>query len=339
MPLAEFCQLEIIFVDDDSKDGTANVVRDLALVQPQIRLIYRVGRSGLSSAIKEGILSAVGEVVVVMDCDGQHEPSTVEAALRCLQETQADLVIGSRFHAAAQIKGLSNKREKISTLANTLARASLPRYRELTDYMSGFFACKLRATLPYVRQIDVNGFKFLYELLAISGGRLKAAEVPLQFQPRISGESKLDIAIIWDLGISILHTLLFRSVPRRAISFALVGFTGIFTHLLIYTIARHVFFVGFEFAQACAVLAAATTNFLINNLLTFRFQQLRGYRLWLGLLRFLLVTSMGMVANVGVSSALYNQTHHGTMVALLAGIAVDFVWKYAAASKFVWHIP
>lgn len=281
----------------------------------------------------------MGDLVVVMDCDGQHEPSTVIAALECLQETQSDLVIGSRFHPAAEIRGLSSKRERISTLANTLARASLPRYQDLSDYMSGFFVCRLQTALPYVRQIDVNGFKFLYELLAISRGRLRVAEVPLQFQPRISGESKLNIAIIWDLGISILHTLLFRSVPRRAISFALVGLTGIFTHLLIYSFTRHVFSLSFEHAQAAAVVGAATTNFLVNNLLTFRFQQLRGYRLWLGLLRFLLVTSMGMVANVGVSSALYNQTHHGTLVALLAGIAVDFVWKYAAASKYVWHIP
>ncbi|MFN9242366.1 MAG: GtrA family protein, partial [Cyanobacteriota bacterium] len=103
--------------------------------------------------------------------------------------------------------------------------------------------------------------------------------------------------------------------------------------------ARHVFALGFEVAQTLAVICAASTNFLINNLLTFRFQQLRGWWLWLGLLRFLLVTSMGMVANVGVSSALYNQTHQGTLIALFAGIAVDFVWKYAASSKFVWHIP
>ncbi len=339
LPLSNIYDLEIIFVDDDSPDGTATVVRQLAQTYPQVRLICRVGRAGLSSAIKEGILDAVGDLVVVMDCDGQHEPSTVIAALRNLQETGADLVIGSRFHSEAKIMGLSSKRERNSTLANAVARMSLPHYRELSDYMSGFFACKLQSVLPYVKQIDVGGFKFLYELLAISRGRLRVAEVPLQFQPRFSGESKLNIAIVWDLGISILHTLLLRSIPRRAISFALVGATGILTHLLIFGVARHVFALGFEVAQSLAVICAASTNFLINNLLTFRFQQLHGWPLLFGLLRFLLVTSMGMVANVGVSSALYNQTHQGTLIALFAGIAVDFVWKYAASSKFVWHIP
>jgi dolichol-phosphate mannosyltransferase len=337
--LDDLYNLEIIFVDDDSRDGTADVVRSLAHVHHEVRLIRRVGRAGLSSAIKEGILDATGDLVVVMDCDGQHEPATVLAALRQLQETHVDLIIGSRFHPQANIRGLSPKRERNSTWANAVARFSLPRYRQLTDYMSGFFVCRLQAVLPYVRRIDVNGFKFLYELLAISGGRLRVGEVPLQFQPRISGESKLNVAVVWDLGISILHTLLLRSVPRRAISFALVGATGIATHLVIYFLSRHFLGATFELAQTFAVIVAASTNFLINNVLTFRTQQLKGLKLLLGLMRFLLVTSMGMVANVGVSSALYHQTSDQPLLAMFAGIAVDFVWKYAASSKFVWNTP
>ena len=331
--------LEIIFVDDDSQDGTAEKVRELSRVHPQIRLIRRVGRVGLSSAIKEGILDATGDLVVVMDCDGQHEPSTVMKAVDMLQETGADLVIGSRFHPDAKIMGLSAERERNSTWANVVARFSLPRYRTLTDYMSGFFVCRLQPVLPYVRQIEVNGFKFLYELLAISRGRLRVGEVPLHFQPRISGESKLNLAVVWDLGISILHTLLLRSVPRRAISFALVGATGIATHLVVYGLSRYFFALSFELAQTAAVICAASTNFLINNSLTFRIQQLRGVRLLIGLLQFLLVTSMGMIANVGVSSALFHQGSHQQFIALFAGIAVDFVWKYAASSKFVWNTP
>ncbi len=331
--------IEIIFVDDDSQDGTAERVRELSRTAPQIRLIRRIGRAGLSSAIKEGILDATGDLVAVMDCDGQHPPSSVIAALECLQDPGVDLVIGSRFRPDSLIRGLSERRERNSTLANAVARFSLPRYRQLTDYMSGFFVCRLQSILPYVRQIDVNGFKFLYELLAICGGRLGVVEIPLVFQERITGESKLNLAVVWDLGISILHTLLLRSVPRRAISFGLVGATGIAIHLLIYSFARRFFHFNFEFAQTSAVIGAASSNFLINNILTFRFQQLSGLRLWLGLVRFLLVTSMGMVANVGVSSALYHQHTQTPLLAMFAGIAVDFVWKYAASSKFVWNSP
>ena len=126
---------------------------------------------------------------------------------------------------------------------------------------------------------------------------------------------------------------------RSAISFALVGTTGIATHLMIYSVVRSLFGLSFEFAQIFAVVGAASTNFLINNVLTFRTQQLSGLRLLLGLIRFLLVTSMGMVANVGVSTALYHRSTEEPIVAMFAGIAVDFVWKYAASSKFVWNTP
>ncbi|MEB3242589.1 MAG: glycosyltransferase family 2 protein [Cyanobacteriota bacterium] len=339
LSLADAYDLEMIFVDDDSQDGTADVVRQLAHRHPQIRLIRRVGRSGLSSAIKEGILDATGDLVVVMDCDGQHQPATVKMAVNDLLATGSDLVIGSRFHPQAKIMGLSAKRERNSMFANSVARFSLPRYRYLTDYMSGFFVCQLQAVLPYVRQVDVNGFKFLYELLAISRGGLRIGEVPLEFHPRISGESKLNLPIVWDLGVSILHTLLFRSVPRRAISFALVGMTGVLTHLLIYGLTRRLLSFSFESAQISAVVGAASTNFLINNILTFRSQQLHGLSLLYGLFRFLVVTSMGMVANVGVSSTLYHQASQRPLFAMFAGIAVDFVWKYAASSKFVWNSP
>ena len=150
--------------------------------------------------------------------------TSVRRAIDTLLQSDCDLVIGSRFHAEAQIHGLSGRREQGSTWANASARFSLPSsYGELTDYMSGFFALRLEPLVPLIRAVDVNGFKFLYELLAVSRGRLRTAEVPLRFQPRSYGSSKLDLAIFWDFLISILHSLSFRLLPRRAISFGLVG--------------------------------------------------------------------------------------------------------------------
>ncbi len=338
LPLQRFCDLEILFVDDDSADGTAEVVRDLAHRFPPVRLIRRVGRAGLSSAIKEGILDATGDLVVVMDCDGQHEPATISAAVDTLRRTGADLVVGSRFHPEARIHGLSERRERNSTWANRVARFSLPRYRQLTDYMSGFFVLQPERVLPFVRRVDVNGFKFLYELLSLCGGRLRVEEVPLRFQPRIAGDSKLDLAIVWDLGVSILHTLIWRSVPRRAISFALVGASGILVQL---AVSQMLMLLGLPFGRALppAVLAAATSNYLINNTLTFRFQRQSGLALLRGLLRFLVVASLPVLANVGVASAFYSLVAADTLWAQLAGIVVVFVWNYAASSRFVWNSP
>jgi len=338
LPLKARFELEILVVDDDSADGTAELVRQLAHGEPCLRLIRRVGRAGLASAIKEGLLDATGDLVVVMDSDGQHQPSSVLEALTTLQQGDFDLVIGSRFHAQAQIQGLSGRRETGSTWANKLARASLPRYRQLSDYMSGFFALRLDRCLPLIRAVDVNGFKFLYELLAHSRGQLRVCDIPLQFQPRGYGSSKLDVAVLWDFGVSILHTLSLRLLPRRAISFGLVGASGFLVQLLV---TRLVMLLGVAFAQALpvAVVAAASSNYLVNNALTFRFQRQKGLALLRGLLKFLLVASLPVLANVGVASAFYSYVSHNTFWAQLAGIVVVFVWNYAASSRFVWNTP
>jgi dolichol-phosphate mannosyltransferase len=339
LPLQQHYNLELLVVDDDSADGTAERVRELAHTEPRLRLIRRVGRSGLASAIKEGLLDATGDVALVMDSDGQHEPGAVQRAIERLVDGDLDLVIGSRFHPEAEIHGLSGRRERGSTWANASARFSLPKpYSQLSDYMSGFFALRLEPLLPLIRAVDVNGFKFLYELLAVSKGRLRAAEVPLSFQPRSYGSSKLDLAIFWDFLISILHSLSLRLLPRRAISFGLVGLSGVVVQLLVTQILM-LGGLGFEQALPFAVVAAASSNYLINNALTFRFQRLQGLALLRGLLKFLLVASLPVLANVGLASAYYSFVSRDTLWAQLAGILVVFVWNYAASSRFVWNTP
>ncbi|MEI7665584.1 MAG: glycosyltransferase family 2 protein [Synechococcaceae cyanobacterium ELA263] len=339
--LKQHVDLEILVVDDDSADGTAELVRKLAHHEPALRLIRRVGRAGLASAIKEGLLDATGDVAVVMDSDGQHEPASVLRAIETLQQQgDLDLVIGSRFHAQAVILGLSGRREQGSNWANRCARFSLSRaYGSLTDYMSGFFALRLDEAIPLLRAVDVNGFKFLYELLAVSKGQLRVAEIPLSFQPRIHGSSKLDLAIIWDFLISILHSLSLRILPRRAISFGLVGSTGVLVQVLLCQLLTGLGGISFERALPFAVVAAATSNYLINNVLTFRFARLRGFALLRGLLKFLLVSSLPALANVGLAIAFYENVARDSLWAQLAGIIVVFVWNYAASSRFVWNTP
>jgi dolichol-phosphate mannosyltransferase len=340
LPLQQRYDLEILVVDDDSGDGTAELVRQLAHDEPRLRLIRRVGRSGLASAIKEGLLDATGDLAVVMDSDGQHDPTSVQQAIDALLQADLDLVVGSRFHPEASIQGLSGRRETGSTWANAWARFSLPvAYGELSDYMSGFFALRLEPLLPLIRAVDVNGFKFLFELLAVSRGSLRTAEVPLQFRPRSYGSSKLDLAIFWDFLISILHTLSLRLLPRRAISFGLVGASGVLVQLVITQLLMQLAGMGFEEALPLAVVSAASSNYLINNALTFRFQRLHGLALLQGLLKFLLVASLPVLANVGLASAFYSFVARDTLWAQLAGILVVFVWNYAASSRFVWNTP
>ncbi len=331
---------EIIVVDDDSSDGTSEIVRDLHRKDNRIRLISRVGRSGLASAIKEGLLNSLGEIAVVMDSDGQHDPVTVNKAVKYLINKKYDLVIGSRFHKDANIYGLSSKRERGSKLANSAARFSLSKkYSYLTDYMSGFFVVKTDNLQKIIRKINVNGFKFLFELLALSNGNLRVGEVPLNFLKRDFGTSKLELPIIWDFLLSLLHSVCFRIIPRRAISFGLVGLTGIFVQLIMNFLLMDLLFLDFKYSLPISVIIAASSNYLINNALTFRFQRLVGFKLIIGLLKFLIVSSLPIIANVGLASTFYKIFDRNIILAQLAGIIVVFIWNYAASSKLVWNTP
>ena len=331
-------EIEVIVIDDNSRDKTEFLVRDFSRQNNKVRLISRLGRYGLSSAIKEGCLNASGNIIAVMDSDGQHEVDSVFYALDKLIKTKKDLIMGSRFLNKSSIKGLSKRREEGSNFANKLARLSLSKnYEYLTDYLSGCFVFRRDNCIKYIKLIDVNGFKFLYELLSLSNGKLNILEISLNFQPRRFGTSKLDIAVIWDFNISLIHSLLKRIVPRRAISFGLVGLTGIFVQLFVLYFLMWVTNLPFIRVLPLAVISAASSNFLINNSLTFRNKRLKGSALWIGLLKFLLVSSLPVIANIGLASSFYFYIYSNTLISQIAGIIVVFIWNYAASSRLVWN--
>ena len=96
---------------------------------------------------------------------------------------------------------------------------------------------------------------------------------------------------------------------------------------------------GFQQALPVAVITAASSNYLVNNALTFRDRRQRGTRLVRGLLKFLLVTSLPAIANIGLATSFYNLIQANTLWAQLAGIVVVYIWNYAASSRFVWNSP
>ena len=329
---------EIIIVDDDSPDGTSEEVEKYMKDKKTIKLITRIGRSGLSSAIKEGLIFAKGKYLLVLDGDGQHHPSFLLNMIDEIKKNKSDIVIGSRFLPSSKLEGLSKKRSLGSKIANKVASISLNKnYSKLTDYLSGCFCLNRDSTKNFIRRIEINGFKFLYELLSLSKGKLNVKEVPLNFQERRHGNSKLDLAIIWDFIISIIHNFTFRIMPRRAISFGLVGLSGVFVQLFITYFLTNLLLLKFYDALPIAVISAATSNFLINNQVTFRSNRLKGSALLVGLLKFFLVASLPVIANIGITTAVYEYISADTLIAQIAGIAIVYAWNYLASSSFVWN--
>jgi dolichol-phosphate mannosyltransferase len=324
---------EALFVDDDSPDGTADVVRSLARLQGNVRCVQRLGRRGLSSACIEGILSSAAPYVAVMDGDLQHDETLLPQMLARIQAERLDVVVASRYTAAGSVGDWERSRVVISDVAGRLSRLVVK--ADLSDPMSGFFIVERNAFAAAMRSLTGQGFKILLDLFASSPRPLAFAEVPLTFRQRLHGESKLDTLVAWEYLMLVLQKLVGPAVPVRFLLFSLIGGLGVGTHLLTLWFGTHLLAIAFPVAQAIATVVAMTGNFLLNNLFTYRDRRLRGRRLVTGLISFYAVCGAGGAANVGVASYVAGG-HHSWWLAGLAGAAVSVVWNYAMSSIFTW---
>ena len=325
---------EAVFVDDDSPDDTADVARDIARRDRRVRVIHRIGRRGLSTACVEGVLSSAAPYFAVMDGDLQHDDTVLPEMLRRLKSDRLDLVVGSRYATGGDTKGLaSRRRHAISRLGGRVAQLVLN--ADLTDPMSGFFVMSRASFDETVRGLSQQGFKILLDIFASAGRPLRFAEVPCRFHTRQHGQSKLDTMATWEFGILVLDKLIGRYVPVRFVVFAGVGATGVVAHLATLALMGLVPF-GFQVSQATAVVVAMTWNYILNNIITYRDQRLRGPAFFRGLASFYAIGAVGALANVGVAGMLFRQGS-GWWLAGLAGALMGVVWNFTMSSLFTWR--
>jgi dolichol-phosphate mannosyltransferase len=323
---------EVIYVDDDSPDGTAAKVRQLAQTDPRVRCIQRIGRRGLSTAVIEGMLASSAPYLAVIDADLQHDECLLPRMLAALKSDGLDIVVGSRYVAGGAIGEWDRWRATISSVATRLARLVIS--AEIADPMSGFFMIDRRAFERTVRWLSGNGFKILLDLFASAPTPYRFRELPYVFSERIHGESKLDSLVIWEYVMLLLDKWVGRWLPVRFVLFAIIGGTGVLVHLT--TLRVVLIYLSFPLSQAIGTVCAMTTNFLFNNMLTYRDQRLQGLKLINGLLSFYAVCGIGAVANVGIATAAFGE-HYSWWISGLAGSAVGVVWNYAASSVFTWR--
>jgi dolichol-phosphate mannosyltransferase len=325
---------EVIFVDDDSPDGTSDQVRAIAATDPRVRCIRRIGRRGLSSAVIEGALSSSATYVAVIDGDLQHDETCLPVMLQAA-ERGADLVIGSRHVQGGDAAGLSsNARARLSDAGIRIAQAILP--VKLSDPMSGFFLLRRDLFERRARRLTGQGFKILLDLVLAAPDKLNIVEVPYKFRPRQAGQSKLDALVLAQFAGLLIDKTLRGTVPLRFIVFAMVGLFGVGVNLLILSIARHAG-LSFASAQTIGTIVAMMANFQLNNQLTYRAQRLRGPKFIRGLILFMLVCGLGAIANIGIANALYAE-NAGGLPAGAAGAAVGVVWNYAVSATLVWRV-
>ncbi len=326
---------EVLIVDDDSKDGTADEARTLAQSDRRVRVIQRIGRRGLASAAIEGFCATAAPYSAVMDADHQHDPALLPKMLASLNAGEADICVASRFaEGACTADWAEPEREKLSGMANAMARKLTG--VELTDPMSGYFMLPTATARELVPRLSGIGFKILLDLLATSDVPIKVKEFPLNFAKRREGESKLDRAILFDFLAGLYDKTLGRVIPTRFALFGTVGGLGVIVHYaVLFALFPHLLD-AFWRAQLAAVLTAMSFNFWLNNWLTYRDKRLTGWgevlRGWVG---FCLTCAVGGFANVAVATFLESSGVFW-MLAALCGILIGSVWNFALSNRFVW---
>jgi dolichol-phosphate mannosyltransferase len=335
---------ELLFIDDDSPDGTADEVRHVAdelgvadgpvgsataAGRLVVRAVVREDERDLAGAVQRGFKEARGDVIAVMDADLSHPPEVLPALLEAIRSGRADVAVASRRVKGGGVSNWPMKRRVMSWGAGLLARPLVP----VKDTTSGFFALT-RECVEGVR-LRARGYKIGLEVLACGRYDL-VEEVPYIFTDRRRGRSKLGggVMLAYLVQLAALYRCRFPTLVRY-LQFALVGAVG----MLVDAAAFNVFFyyaglghlgqdAGFFLSQTASFLVAAVLNFVLNRAWTFREQGQRA-RLWM----FVLVCAGGFLVRSVFGMALVGAGAVAN-VALLAGIAVASVWNFLASRRW-----
>ena len=326
---------EVIVVDDDSPDGTADVVREVARRDARVRVIQRVGRRGLSSACVEGMMATAAPAIAIIDADLQHDERLLPAMLAKLNSDALDLVIGTRHAEGGSVGGFAPSRAALSNAGRKLSR--FVTHSDLSDPMSGFFVIDRRFLDEVVHRLSAVGFKILLDLVASSPRPVRFVEVPYHFRDRLHGESKLDVLVRVEYLQLLAEKFLGDLVPPRFVLFALVGGSGVVLHLAVLYALLKGAQQPFVVAQVAATVVVMTTNFFLNNALTWRDRRLRGGAAFIGLLKFYAACSIGALLNLRVATF---AAEHGApwYVAGFAGLFVGSVWNFAVTAATTWRV-
>ena len=257
---------EIIFADDDSRDGTEAACAELSTRYP-VRLLTRRADPGLSQSVIDGIFAATGKYVVVMDADLSHPPEKIQPMIRLLEAGNADFIWGSRYAGGGSLDESWSFYRKLNSKIATLPALLLVRVK---DPMSGFFAMK-RADMPPRENLAPLGYKIGLEICVKRGfPPARVAEVPIHFQDRQYGESKLSLQ---QQLLYLRHIArLYRHKWPQFVAFSLfcsVGLVGMIVDLAFYMLLLS-FGIDHVVARGASFWPAATTTWFLNRNITFR---------------------------------------------------------------------
>lgn len=305
---------EIIVVDDNSPDGTWQVAEELAAADRRIRVLRRVGRRGLSSAVLEGMGVAEGRVLAVIDADLQHDEAALPEILSAVLDGDADICVGSREADGGSYGQFGPVRRAISWTGATFARRLLG--VGVSDPMSGYFALSRDRFDDVVGSVNPRGFKILLEFLA-RGPRPRVAEIGYGFRTRTRGETKLTGSVVLAYLLAIMELALARVAAPGVTTYAAIAVTALSARL---SLTATFLILGFgETAGLAAIELAILAELLLHDRITFG-SLARGGRRVGPIVRFHLVAGYGYVAQLGVGVLI--ERHLPATSGMAGGIAV-----------------
>ncbi|MBU0468235.1 MAG: glycosyltransferase family 2 protein [Candidatus Omnitrophica bacterium] len=320
---------EAIFVDDDSSDGTADIIRDIASKDVRVRCLQRIGRKGLSSACIEGMLSCSSDYMAVMDADMQHDERILPKMLEALKEnSELDIVVGSRYVEGGGVGQWSAIRKMISCFATKIGQAVIR--ADLKDPMSGFFMLRQSFFQEIVRDLNGKGFKILFDLFASSSKKVKFKEMPYDFRQRNAGESKLDLRVSVDYGIMVLDKIIGKFVSIRFLLFFINAFLVLLLHYFMLMFAAIILRQSFVFTQLLVSLIVLMVFFMFNKTRSVKKDGVLKF-VWEAL-SFSSFGCIGVVINVSIAYCLYDFGLTGMLSGLIGG-SIGSLWNYIAIKQ------
>jgi dolichol-phosphate mannosyltransferase len=338
---------EIIVVDDNSPDGTAEMAKSHAKIvstkkKIRIEIISRNGKFGLSSAIIKGVQYATGDFLVIMDGDFSHPPQVIPSIIQALQDSNYDIVIASRYVKGGSIIGWPFKRRLMSKGATKIARYGLG--IDVKDPVSGFFA--FRRDIINDLKFDAIGYKMLLEILVkTKGARVK--EIPYTFTNRRMGTSKLDANVMFNYLRAVMRLYRYGKSIRqkegrtsvrffsKAGRFYTVGASGLLINyiasLLFNTFAPNLWFL---YSTILGILISMTSNFFLNKIWTFEDRKFswKGTGIQIGM--FMSFSSLGAIVQLLLVYALVENYKMDYPAALILAVAVASVGNFLLNKKW-----
>ena len=325
---------EVIVVDDDSPDGTAAAVKQLSRANPDLHVLHRIGRRGLSSACIEGMLATSASYIAVMDADLQHDETILPDMYRLISSQDLDLVVGSRNIGGGSMGDFSSWRVRLSRLGRRIS--GVEKHALLTDPMSGFFIVRRSFFERIAHRLTGIGFKILLDIVLSAQGPIKTGEVPYHFRLRQHGQSKLDLIVGLEYLELILDKLIGSYVSVRFVLFCLVGTVGTVIHLMLLGGLLKIERLSFIESQACATGIVMILNYVMNNSFTYRDRRRRGSAFWVGMFTFCVACSLGGIANVLISGEAFRQGMPWPLAGV-TGLLFSAVWNFGVTAMTTWR--